>query len=166
MCFHANLMILNPDFNVFLQLSVNIFFFWNIFVFSTLFLWSNEEPLSTYWSPGVPQAQHKHWPPCLCGLVLFPHFTDENIQEQRPESTQGILDSLDIPHSLGSWRLQEVLCCVCVGGCVLRHSGLIFLCYQLTAHSLNPQHLSNSPDQHYPGQECLPPRMRLTYTSC
>lgn len=140
MCFHVYFMILNPDFNVFLQQTVR-----NIFIFSKFFLWSNEEPLNTYWSPGLSQAQHKHWPLCLCGLVLFPHFTGENTEEKRPESTPGTPDSLDITHSLGSWRLQEVLCCVCVGGCVLRHSRLIFLCYQLTAHSLNPQHLSNFP---------------------
>lgn len=29
------------------------------------------------------QAQHKHWPICLSGLVIFSHFTDENIEEKR-----------------------------------------------------------------------------------
>lgn len=78
----------------------------------------------------------------------FPPFHRwETLKKKDPWSTQGSLYSLDITHFLGSWSFQEVLGCICVNGCVLRHAGLIFLCYlpvnSLHAESPTPEQLSS-----------------------
>lgn len=79
--------------------------------------------------------------------LFFPISQMRNIEEKKIHVPYKGLYSLDITHSLGSWSLQEVFGCICVSWCILRHTGLIFLCYlpinSLHAESPTPEQLQS-----------------------